>query len=86
MQKFKLNIANSVVNADNAGLSSMDTDQILDLFSVGGGDDSTKKESAGSGDPNKKVSAKKILQEMDELWDDAQYEGLQMDDFLQTLK
>ncbi|RKP10325.1 hypothetical protein THASP1DRAFT_11354, partial [Thamnocephalis sphaerospora] len=37
LQKFKLNIANSVINQQNAGLQSMGTDQILDLFSVDNG-------------------------------------------------
>jgi hypothetical protein len=32
LQRFKLNIANSVVNEDNASLKSMDTAQLLDLF------------------------------------------------------
>lgn len=81
LQKFKLNIANSVINADNAGLSSMDTDQILDLFSVG-----VEKPKEGPSDPSKKVSAKKILEEMDEIWDESQYETLDVDDFLQSLK
>lgn len=32
LQKFKLSIANTVINADNASLKSMNTDQLLDLF------------------------------------------------------
>jgi len=32
LQKFKLNIANSIVNQDNASLKTMDTNQLLDLF------------------------------------------------------
>jgi len=32
LQRFKLNIANSVVTQQNAGLESMDTDLVLDLF------------------------------------------------------
>lgn len=35
LQRFKLNIANSVISQDNASLSSMGTDQLLDLFHVG---------------------------------------------------
>ncbi len=59
----------------------MDTDQILDLFSVGS--DKPKK---GESDPSKKVSAKKIIEEMDEIWDESQYETLGVNDFLQSLK
>ena len=32
LQRFKLDVANAVVNTDNASLASMDTSQILDLF------------------------------------------------------
>lgn len=32
LQKFKMNIASSIVNQQNAGLASMDTHQLLDLF------------------------------------------------------
>jgi hypothetical protein len=60
----------------------MDTDQILDLFSVG----AEKPKEGGPSDPSKKVSAKKILEEMDEIWDESQYETLEVDDFLQSLK
>ncbi|KAK6199331.1 uncharacterized protein RJT21DRAFT_121651 [Scheffersomyces amazonensis] len=34
LQKFKMNIANTIVNQQNAGLASMDTNQLLDLFDV----------------------------------------------------
>lgn len=53
LQKFKMNIASSIVNQQNAGLASMDTHQLLDLFdsdNVGNGlgneeDDREKKDS-----------------------------------------
>ncbi len=32
LQRFKLNIANSVVTQQNSGLASMGTDLVLDLF------------------------------------------------------
>lgn len=37
LQRFKLNIANSVVNQQNKGLDSMETEQILDLFNAQSG-------------------------------------------------
>ncbi|TKY89152.1 hypothetical protein EX895_001683 [Sporisorium graminicola] len=37
LQRFKLNVANSVVNQQNAGMDSMETEQILDLFNAQGG-------------------------------------------------
>ncbi|RMZ69830.1 putative MOT1-transcriptional accessory [Pyrenophora seminiperda CCB06] len=42
LQRFKIDIASTVVNQQNAGLQSMQTDQILDLFNV----------SADSNDPS----------------------------------
>lgn len=36
MQKFKLSLANTVINTENAGLESMSTDVLLDLFPTGG--------------------------------------------------
>ena len=32
LQKFKVLVANAVINAENASLNSMDTTQLLDLF------------------------------------------------------
>lgn len=32
LQKFKVSVANAVINAENASLKSMNTDQLLDLF------------------------------------------------------
>lgn len=36
LQRFKLSVAGSVVNQENKGMESMETDQILDLFDVNG--------------------------------------------------
>lgn len=32
LQKFKVSIANAIINAENASLKTMNTDQLLDLF------------------------------------------------------
>lgn len=32
LQKFKVTVANAVINAENASLKTMNTDQLLDLF------------------------------------------------------
>lgn len=95
LQKFKLNIASTVVNQQNAGLSSMDTDQILDLFNVADlespdqangtakGDETVLDESGQlrtSGQPN-------ILNELGELWDEKEYEDeYNLDNFIQGLR
>ena len=34
LQRFKLDVANSVVNQDNVSLKSMDAGRLLDLFSL----------------------------------------------------
>ncbi|KAI8999803.1 SNF2 family N-terminal domain-containing protein [Gaertneriomyces semiglobifer] len=81
LQKFKLNIASSVINADNAGLRTMDTDQVLDLFSLG--PEQPKKDKASD---STKASRKEILEELEELADDEQYEDLDMSNFLSGLK
>ena len=36
LQKFKLNIANTVIGQDNSSLQSMNTSDLLDLFQVSG--------------------------------------------------
>lgn len=32
LQRFKLSVANAVINAENSSLKTMNTDQLLDLF------------------------------------------------------
>merc|ERR1712048_776617 len=89
LQKFKLNIANTVITQDNSSLHSMDTSQLLDLFTVDSGrDDKKKKESAAanaSASGNKSLKA--IMEEMDELWDAKQYENeYDLENFMGSLK
>ncbi|CAK7263713.1 TATA-binding protein-associated factor mot1 [Sporothrix epigloea] len=105
LQRFKIDVASTVVNQQNAGLASMDTNEILDLFSL---DDSgpnllTDKQAAGGGtsgaggreedmvdietgevrQPGKKAA---WLEELDELWDNRQYEeSFDLDGFLKTM-
>ncbi|KAF8977691.1 TATA-binding protein-associated factor mot1 [Entomortierella lignicola] len=96
LQKFKLNIANSVINQQNAGIQSMGTDQILDLFQVSGDDESDARkkgkgkgglsgDSANGGD--QKMSAKNVLESLEGLWDEKQYEEeYNLDSFISSLK
>ena len=32
LQRFKVSVANAVINAENASMKTMNTDQLLDLF------------------------------------------------------
>ncbi|ORX93031.1 hypothetical protein K493DRAFT_316207 [Basidiobolus meristosporus CBS 931.73] len=86
LQKFKLNIANSIVNQQNSGLQSMDTDQILDLFNVTPTENTRPKK---SDDPSssKKLPQKAILENLENLWDEKQYdEEYNLDHFIESLK
>merc|ERR1712062_928113 len=72
LQKFKLKTANSVITRDNSSLSSMATDQLLDLFSL---DESAEVLDNDEDDDSAKgkSSMKTILENLPELWDDSQY-------------
>ena len=85
LQKFKLNIANTVITQDNSSLHSMDTSQLLDLFTVNSGrDDSTKKKKAAGSSKN--VTMNSMMEEMEDLWDEKQYETeYNLDNFMGSL-
>lgn len=84
-----------MVNQQNAGLGTMETDQILDLFNLGETADALDK-----ADPNgreedmvdvtgelKEKGKKGWLDDLGELWDDKQYEEeYNLDSFLATMK
>jgi len=58
LQRFKLNIASSVVTQQNAGLGSMNTGEVLDLFKVSSEPEGVKP-AKPSGGP---MSASKVLE------------------------
>ncbi|KAK3368086.1 hypothetical protein B0H63DRAFT_528473 [Podospora didyma] len=99
LQRFKIDVASTVVNQQNAGLATMDTDQILDLFNLGDGAPNLLPESGDgiegreedmvdieTGDvrqPGKKAA---WLDGLGELWDNSQYEeSFDLDGFLKTM-
>lgn len=59
----------------------MDTDQILDLFTLEPGDDVKKDSNEGES----RVSAKKAIENLGELWDESQYDDLKVDEFVKSL-
>ena len=72
----------------------MDTEQILDLFNVTTDNNSRNQKgggvsaSAGSSfsSKGKKLSAtKNVLEGLENLWDDTQYEDLNLDNFIESL-
>lgn len=97
LQRFKIDVASTVVNQQNAGLGSMETDQILDLFDVSSGDSAplpdadtvtTSAENAVDAEGNIREKGKKgLLDDIGELWDETQYEEEHnLDSFLATLR
>ncbi|KAH3902210.1 DNA-binding ATPase SCDLUD_002025 [Saccharomycodes ludwigii] len=96
LQKFKMNIASTVVNQQNSGLTSMDTHQLLDLF----GTDNVKKSNEEVPNIEKNSNMDDVVNEtglsgkagaavggLVELWDSSQYEEeYNLDNFIKTLK
>ncbi|KAF8636633.1 hypothetical protein AX17_003442 [Amanita inopinata Kibby_2008] len=83
LQRFKLNIANSVVTQQNTGLASMDTDLVLDLFRHTTEEEdvamASKKKSPGP------ISQKNVLQGLEDLPAEEEYEGLDFKSFMGSL-
>ncbi|KAF8654075.1 hypothetical protein AX16_003608 [Volvariella volvacea WC 439] len=86
LQRFKLNIANSVVTQQNAGLASMDTDLVLDLFRRTNEEEdalaSARKRAKESAGP---VSQKNVLIGLEDLPAEEEYEGLSLSSFMGSL-
>lgn len=100
LQKFKLNIANTVVNKENQSFANMDTSQLLDLFNYPNpetthkpkkndtqqGLDSFGNVTVGTTAASAK-GMKALVDSLDELWDESQYtEEYNLDNFLASLK
>lgn len=96
LQQFKLNIASSVINQQNSGLTSMDGDQILDLFTVSSDEASQKAPAANSNneaniaenvEATGKVEKNNVTGALGELWDESEYtEEYDLDKYIQNLK
>ena len=85
LQRFKLNIANSVVTQQNSGLASMGTDLVLDLFRRTTDEEdaaAAKKKDAESNGP---VSQKNVLDGLEDLPAEEEYEGLDLNSFMGSL-
>ncbi|SMN21206.1 similar to Saccharomyces cerevisiae YPL082C MOT1 Essential abundant protein involved in regulation of transcription [Maudiozyma saulgeensis] len=95
LQKFKMNIASTVVNQQNSGLASMDTHQLLDLFDTSNvpsqDEEQAKQNQADMEDVANETGltgkAKEAVGELKELWDSSQYEEeYNLDNFIKTLR
>ncbi|CAE6409738.1 unnamed protein product [Rhizoctonia solani] len=89
LQRFKLNIANSVITQQNSGLASMDTDQVLDLFKR-----TTEEEDAAAAAKKREekkaaaggsISQKHILEGLEDLPGEDEYSNLGLDNFMDSL-
>jgi TATA-binding protein-associated factor len=98
MQRFKIDVANAVVNTDNISLKNMDTAQLLDLFvPSSGGAKGTKEGGMGESSSGAAASTaavagvktkglKAMLAGLEELWDESQYaEEFSLDGFISKL-
>ncbi len=57
LQRFKLDVANSVVNQDNVSLKTMDAGRLLDLFTL----DKEGKADTGTGQPCSRKDCLRLL-------------------------
>jgi TATA-binding protein-associated factor len=85
LQRFKLNIANSVVTQQNSGLASMDTDLVLDLFKHTNAEDVTP---VAKSDVDKQAAAnphKNILSGLEDLPAEEEYQELDLSSFMASI-
>ncbi|KAK0392833.1 hypothetical protein NLU13_2327 [Sarocladium strictum] len=100
LQRFKIDVASTVVNQQNAGLQTMDTDQILDLFNLGDSgpsliSDKPQNNLEGreedmvdveTGDVRQPGKKAAWLDDLGEMWDSKQYEeSFDLEDFMKTM-
>jgi TATA-binding protein-associated factor len=90
LQRFKIDVASTVVNQQNSALGSMETDQLLDLFNISSTADGIPAlPDPGTANGNVNISEedavdatgdlrtkgqKHVLDDMAALWDEKQYE------------
>ncbi|MBW0488226.1 hypothetical protein O181_027941 [Austropuccinia psidii MF-1] len=91
LQRFKLNIATSIVNQQNSNLGSLDTEQILDLFNLSAANDATSAKQ-GTGSDSSAVNGssktgmkKNVLDGLEDLPPESEYESLDPAKFLSSL-
>ena len=84
LQKFKMNVAQSVVNQDNHSLASMCSNQLLDLFCLDKNAGKISDGGAGAGGSGRGI--KSMLEDLENLWDENQYrDEYDVDAFVRSL-
>eukprot|EP01133_Synstelium_polycarpum_P000248 gene248-301_t len=94
LQRFKLNIANTVVNQDNQSLQTMSTNELLNLFDYNESADNNSNAASDGlnsmGQVEKastnKGGLKNVLDTLGDLWDESQYtEEFNLNNFIGSL-
>jgi TATA-binding protein-associated factor len=85
LQRFKLNIANSVVTQQNSGLASMDTDLVLDLFRRTTEDEDAAAAKKKAKEASGPATQKSVLQGLEDLPAEEEYQGLDLTSFMGSL-
>ncbi|EPX74092.1 TATA-binding protein associated factor Mot1 [Schizosaccharomyces octosporus yFS286] len=88
LQRFKMNVASTVVNQQNNGLASIGTDQILDLFDTNADEqkaDEKKQKILDTDNQGLSSTSKKALEGLPEMWDESQYDEFNLDGFISSL-
>ena len=79
-----LNIANSIITQQNFGLASMDTDLVLDLFNQTTEEEDAAAAAKKKAQANKMTTTKNMLEGLDELPPEDEY-NFDLSSFLGTL-
>lgn len=79
------------MNQQNAGLATMETDQLLDLFNIGDAGvmekEATEEDMVDVNGQVIKKGTKGVLDDLGELWDDSQYtDEYDLNNFIATLQ
>ncbi|KAJ7632150.1 SNF2 superfamily chromatin remodeling protein [Roridomyces roridus] len=85
LQRFKTNIANTVVSQQNSDLASMDTDLVLDLFRRTTEQEDAAVAKKAAKEASGPVSQKNLLQGLEELPTEDEYQGLDLSSFMGSL-
>ncbi|UMM18227.1 hypothetical protein L5515_014390 [Caenorhabditis briggsae] len=90
LAKFKLNTAQALIGADNTSMMTMETGELMNMFTLDG-DEPTKKRGETSGEPAVKKSKKATSSggpseeiNLASMWDESQYDDFQVDNFLRN--
>lgn len=88
LQRFKINLANSVVSHNNASLQSMEPSRVLDLFATAPLSNNSLEKTAGNktSSTQQQTGLAGMLSSLEQLWDEQQYkESYDLETFIKSL-